>query len=109
MLYFLAGAEINLPWYAQHGDMFAPWDKAPAAILYPGEKTPCFVFLSVVKCDDLPRQARDKNVRNNCIKKGHFHAGPFDYRGVETDGTTSMMAHFIAYVRGAANMSLLWH
>ena len=60
---FLAGAEINLPWYAaQHEDMFAPWDKAPAAILYPGETTPCFVFLSVflVKCDGLSRQAWDK-------------------------------------------------
>jgi hypothetical protein len=69
---WMLGAELNSPFYAAHPDVWAPWDKAPAVLLYPG---------------------------------------PFDYRGVAVAGnateppTTSMMAHFVAYVKGAANIT----
>eukprot|EP01052_Picozoa_sp_SAG31_P005379 SAG31_NODE_236_length_19594_cov_7.018620_5_plen_412_part_00 len=64
---YMLGAEINLPWYANHAADFAPWDKAPVVLLYPG---------------------------------------PFDYRGVQLpSGTTSMMSHFVAYLKGAGNIS----
>lgn len=67
----MLGAELNLAWYAEHPEDFAPWNQAPSAVLYPG---------------------------------------PFDYRGFTVatpDGeTTSMMAHFVAYVKGAANISV---
>ncbi len=30
------GAELNIPWYSQHADCYAPWNVAPFVCFYPG-------------------------------------------------------------------------
>ena len=66
------GAELNLRWYGDRADVFAPWHMAEAVVFYPSV---------------------------------------FDERGVPARGdqqsleTTSFMAHFVAYVNGASNIT----
>ena len=66
------GAELNLGWFGDHPDVFAPWHTVEAVILYPSV---------------------------------------FDGRGVGVEGsqtelgTTSLLAHFVAYVNGANNIT----